>query len=153
VVYQLILRLNLLTLKFQKHGNVSPKLSNSKPFTLFYSSPTPVSQYFLAQWFDSPKWQQRDRSIDGRSIGASNSELIQSLHFSRLMVPAMSLIFLLPMSLSLVIAVISQQSSDDLAEITGLAAIVSLILSLVLAPWQLQLFILLLMSTRALSNA
>jgi hypothetical protein len=69
------------------------------------------------------------------------------------MVPAMSLIFLLPMSLSLVIAVISQQSSDDLAEITGLAAIVSLILSLVLAPWQLQLFILLLMSTRALSNA
>jgi len=65
----------------------------------------------------------------------------------------MSLFFLIPMSLSLAIAVISQQSSDDLAEITGLAAIVTLILSLVLAPWQLQLFILLFMSTRALSNS
>lgn len=57
------------------------------------------------------------------------------------------------MSLSLVIAVISQQSIDDLAEITGLAAIVTLILSLVLAPWQIQLFILLFMSTRAISNS
>lgn len=65
----------------------------------------------------------------------------------------MSLFFLIPMSLSLGIAVISQQLSDDLAEITGLAAIVSLILSLVLAPWQLQLFILLCMSTRALSKS
>ncbi|MDX2243231.1 MAG: hypothetical protein NW224_21335 [Leptolyngbyaceae cyanobacterium bins.302] len=57
------------------------------------------------------------------------------------------------MSFSLAIAVISQQSSDDLAEITGLAAIVALFLSLVLAPWQLQLFILLFMSRRALSNS
>lgn len=65
----------------------------------------------------------------------------------------MSLFFLIPMSFSLVIAVISQQVSDDLAEITGLAAIVALILSLVLAPWQLQLFILLFMSTKALSNS
>ncbi|MEX0270440.1 hypothetical protein AB3R30_14945 [Leptolyngbyaceae cyanobacterium UHCC 1019] len=56
------------------------------------------------------------------------------------------------MSFSLVIAVISQQVSDDLAEITGLAAIITLILSLVLAPWQLQLFILLFMSTRAFSS-
>lgn len=65
----------------------------------------------------------------------------------------MSLFFLIPMSFSLVIAIISQQSREDLAEITGLAAIVALVLSLVLAPWQLQLFILLFMSTRALSNS
>lgn len=64
----------------------------------------------------------------------------------------MSLFFLIPMSVSLAIAVISQQSSDDLAEITGLAAIGTLILSLVLAPWQIQVFVLLLISTKTLSN-
>jgi len=60
----------------------------------------------------------------------------------------MSLFFLIPMSFSLVIAVISQQSSEDLAEITGLIAIVALVLSLVLDPWQLQLITLFFLSTR-----
>lgn len=63
----------------------------------------------------------------------------------------MSLLFLVPMTLSLVTASMAQKANDDLAEIIGLAAILSLLLSFVLAPWQLQLLILLFANTKALS--
>lgn len=64
----------------------------------------------------------------------------------------MSLFFLIPMMVGFVTASISRKSADDLAEIVGLASILSLALSLVLAPWQIQLIILLFLSTKASSK-
>lgn len=54
----------------------------------------------------------------------------------------MSLLFLIPLVIGLVAARSSRRCTDDLAELTGFVAALSLILSLVLAPWQI-LFLLL----------
>jgi len=64
----------------------------------------------------------------------------------------MSLLFLIPLVVSLITAAISQKSTDDLAEILGLSSLVGLFLSLVLAPWQLQVFILVFISIKAFST-
>lgn len=54
----------------------------------------------------------------------------------------MSLLFLIPLVIGLLAARSSKKCTDDLAELTGFVAALSLILSLVLAPWQI-LFLLL----------
>lgn len=56
----------------------------------------------------------------------------------------MSLFFLIPLVIGLATAHLSQQTVDDLAEILGVASGISLMLSLVLAPWQLLLSIMIL---------
>jgi hypothetical protein len=62
----------------------------------------------------------------------------------------MSLFFLIPLTISLVTGYIFKNSAADMAELMILATVFSLILSLVLAPWQLQLLVLILVliSTR-----
>lgn len=64
----------------------------------------------------------------------------------------MHLFFLVPLTAGLVSGYIMQKSADEMAYLTGTIAIVSLILSLIVAPWQLQLLILMLViiSTRRL---
>jgi hypothetical protein len=51
------------------------------------------------------------------------------------------LIFLILLAIGLRITCVSQRFSDDLKEITNLAALISLALSVFLAPWQLLLFL------------
>lgn len=64
----------------------------------------------------------------------------------------MSLFFLLPLVIGLTAAHLSQQAVDDLAEILGIASGISLMLSLVLAPWQLLLgMMVLIVSAKMLS--
>lgn len=64
----------------------------------------------------------------------------------------MHLLFLIPLMTSIVAGYIFKNSADELADITDSVTLVSLILSLVLAPWQLQLLVLMLViiSTRRL---
>lgn len=54
----------------------------------------------------------------------------------------MHLLFLIPLATSLVAAYIFNNSADEMAYLMGSVTIVSIILSLVLAPWQIQLLIL-----------
>ncbi len=54
----------------------------------------------------------------------------------------MSLFFLIPLRISLVTGYIFKNSAADMAELIILAIVFNLILSLVLAPWQLQLVVL-----------
>lgn len=54
----------------------------------------------------------------------------------------MSLLFLIPLVIGLLAARSSKRYANDLAELIGFVAALSLILSLVLAPWQI-LFLLL----------
>lgn len=64
----------------------------------------------------------------------------------------MSLFFLIPLVIGLAAAHLSQQAVDDLAEILGVASGSSLMLSLVLAPWQLLLsMMILIVSAKMLS--
>lgn len=56
----------------------------------------------------------------------------------------MHLLFLIPLTTSLVAGYLFKKSADEMAYLTGVVTIVSLIVSLVLAPWQLQLLILML---------
>ena len=51
-------------------------------------------------------------------------------------------IFLLPFMTCIASGYLCKKSADEMAYLTGTAAIVSLILTLVLAPWQIQLSIL-----------
>jgi hypothetical protein len=62
----------------------------------------------------------------------------------------MYLFFLIPLTITLVAGYIFKNSAADIAELMILATVFSLILSLVLAPWQLQLLVLILVliSTR-----
>lgn len=64
----------------------------------------------------------------------------------------MRLIFLIPLTTSFVAGYFLQKSADEMAYLTGTVTIVSLILTLVLAPWQIQLLILafVIISTRKL---
>lgn len=56
----------------------------------------------------------------------------------------MSLFFLIPLTISLGTSYVFKNSATDLAELMILATVFNLILSLALAPWQLQLVVLLL---------
>jgi hypothetical protein len=49
--------------------------------------------------------------------------------------------FVIPLAIGLVAAYIAKKSNDDLAYLGIVIAIVSLILGIVLAPWQVQLFL------------
>ena len=62
----------------------------------------------------------------------------------------MCLLFLIPLTITLVAGYIFKDSAADIAELMILTTVFSLILSLVLAPWQLQLLVLILVliSTR-----
>ena len=56
----------------------------------------------------------------------------------------MCLLFLIPLTITLVAGYIFKDSAADIAELMILTTVFSLILSLVLAPWQLQLLVLIL---------
>lgn len=59
----------------------------------------------------------------------------------------MHLLFLIPLTTGLVAGYIFKDCADEMAYLTGVLAAISLILSLVLAPWQIQLLILMLVMT------
>ncbi|BFM39362.1 DUF4278 domain-containing protein [Synechocystis sp. LKSZ1] len=54
----------------------------------------------------------------------------------------MRLVFLFPLALGLAIGAISQQLADEIAYLTGAFAVLNLLLSLILAPWQVQIILL-----------
>ena len=56
----------------------------------------------------------------------------------------MHLLFLIPLITSLVAGYIFNKSAQEMADLSGSVAVISLILSLVLAPWQFQLLVLIL---------
>ncbi len=56
-----------------------------------------------------------------------------------------SLLFLIPLGIGLISAYLSQKAVDDLAEIIDFASTVNLILSVILAPWQLHLLLIMLL--------
>ncbi|AFY76021.1 MAG: DUF4278 domain-containing protein [Hydrococcus sp. C42_A2020_068] len=53
-------------------------------------------------------------------------------------------LFLIPLTTGLISGYISQKSADEIAYLTGALTIMSLLASLVMAPWQVQLLILVL---------
>ena len=55
----------------------------------------------------------------------------------------MHLFFLLPLAIGLVTTYIAYQSEDDITYFTATMATISFVISLILAPWQLQLLLLL----------
>ena len=55
----------------------------------------------------------------------------------------MSYLFLLPLLSAAIATYFWQRSSDEIAYLTSAATVISLVLSLILAPWQIQLLILL----------
>ncbi|BAZ47963.1 hypothetical protein I8748_02530 [Nostoc sp. CENA67] len=57
----------------------------------------------------------------------------------------MPLFFLVPLFAGLVTGYFSKKCTDEIAYFTGLFTIISLILSLILAPWQIQLVLLVLL--------
>jgi predicted membrane protein len=54
----------------------------------------------------------------------------------------MPLLFIIPLLAGLIAGYIFKTSTDEIGQLTGVVAAISLILSLVLAPWQLQVLIL-----------
>lgn len=54
----------------------------------------------------------------------------------------MHLVFLIPLTIIILASFIFNPADNEIGYLTGLATIVGLILSLVLAPWQLQLLVL-----------
>ncbi|MBF2006867.1 MAG: DUF4278 domain-containing protein [Chlorogloeopsis fritschii C42_A2020_084] len=54
----------------------------------------------------------------------------------------MPLLFLIPLFTGLVTGYIYKTSTDEIGQLTGVVAAISLILSLVLAPWQIQVLML-----------
>ena len=56
----------------------------------------------------------------------------------------MPLFFLIPLCTGLVTGYLFKKSSDEIAYLAGVFAAISLILSLILAPWQIQLGLLIL---------
>lgn len=67
----------------------------------------------------------------------------------------MPLVFLVTLFTGLITGYFVRQSHDEIAYIAGVFAIISLILSLVLAPWQIQLIVLIfvLVSTNRLISS
>lgn len=59
----------------------------------------------------------------------------------------MHLFFLIPLMTCLASGYIFKSCADEMAYLTGIITIISLVLSLVLAPWQLQLLILMFVMT------
>lgn len=57
----------------------------------------------------------------------------------------MSFFFLIPLATGLATTHLSQEAAADLAEILGVASGISLLLSLVLAPWQILLLMMMLL--------
>ena len=55
----------------------------------------------------------------------------------------MILLFLLPLFTALVSGYICKQSTDEIGQLAGVVAALSLIISLVSAPWEIQLLLLL----------
>lgn len=55
----------------------------------------------------------------------------------------MRLLFLIPLATGLVAGHISQKSADEISYLTGVFTFLSLLLSLILAPWQIQVVLLL----------
>jgi predicted membrane protein len=64
----------------------------------------------------------------------------------------MPLLFLIPLFTGLVTGYIFKNSTDEIGQIIGVVAAISLVLSLILAPWQVQLLLLVvvLVSTKKL---
>ena len=64
----------------------------------------------------------------------------------------MHLAFLVPLMTGVVSAYIFNKSADEMADLSGVVTIVSIILTLIFAPWQLQLLVLMavMISTRRL---
>lgn len=56
----------------------------------------------------------------------------------------MGLVFLIPLTTGLVAGYIFKNSADEMAYLMGAVTIICLILTLVLAPWQIQLLVLIL---------
>jgi Domain of unknown function (DUF4278) len=56
----------------------------------------------------------------------------------------MRLLFLIPLTIGLVAGYISQRATEDIAYLTGAVAAICLIVSLLVAPWQFQLALLVL---------
>nr|WP_244329212.1 hypothetical protein [Tolypothrix sp. PCC 7910] len=56
----------------------------------------------------------------------------------------MALFFLVPLCTALITGYFVKQSTDEIAYIAGVFGFICLILSLVLAPWQIQLLLLIL---------
>ncbi|MDJ0733453.1 MAG: DUF4278 domain-containing protein [Nostocaceae cyanobacterium] len=56
----------------------------------------------------------------------------------------MPLFFLVPLSAGLITGYICKESSDEIAQLSGVATVISLIVSLILAPWEIQLLLLIL---------
>lgn len=52
------------------------------------------------------------------------------------------LLFLIPLTICLASGYIFKHSAEEMAYLTGIVAVVSLVLSLALAPWQIQLLVL-----------
>lgn len=67
----------------------------------------------------------------------------------------MPLSFLVPLFTGLLTGYLVKQTNDEIAYIGGVFAIICLILSLILAPWQIQLIllVLVLVSTRKLLSS
>lgn len=59
----------------------------------------------------------------------------------------MHLFFLIPLMTCLASGYIFKSCADEMAYLTGTITVVSLVLSLILAPWQLQLLILMFVMT------
>jgi len=59
----------------------------------------------------------------------------------------MKLVFLIPLTIGLVTGYISQNADEDIKYITAVISAITLILSLIFAPWQIQLLILILVLT------
>ncbi|AKG23555.1 hypothetical protein [Calothrix sp. 336/3] len=64
----------------------------------------------------------------------------------------MPLFFLIPLSMGLVTGYVYQKTTDEIGQLIGIVAVISLVLSIVLAPWQIQLSLLavVLISTKKL---
>ncbi len=54
----------------------------------------------------------------------------------------MNLTFLIPLTTCLVCGYVFKKCADEMAYLTGSVTIVSLILSIIIAPWQIQLLVL-----------
>ncbi|MBD2514013.1 hypothetical protein H6G93_03145 [Nostoc sp. FACHB-973] len=59
----------------------------------------------------------------------------------------MALFFLIPLCTALATGYLFKQSTDEIAYLAGVFAAISLILSLVLAPWQIQFGLLIIVLT------
>jgi Ca2+-dependent lipid-binding protein len=54
----------------------------------------------------------------------------------------MNLTFLIPLTTCLVCGYVFKNCADEMAYLTGVVTLVSLVLSIIIAPWQIQLLVL-----------